>query len=463
MAQPWLPIVHEGLQHAAWLAAAMQAAALLPCLAWVGDLLGKKDGRAVPDSGRQSPGQRLQHLEHELGRLRDVIRKSASLNATLDYERVLSLVQDLSASAIANGAAEDAHLMSALLLFHENQLVVETGRGLSQADMRVTLPGDSGLLGDSLASGGMQLTQQVSQDPELQRFAAVHRCRAAVTIPLIAGLEAYGVLLFAHPRPDYFNDERLELLEAVSQQAVIALQNARLYRQLELEKERIAESQEEARHKLARDLHDGPTQSIGAIAMRVNFARRLMERDPKAAADELFKIEELARRTTKEIRQMLFTLRPLVLETQGLVSALKHLADKMKETHAQEVIVEASAGVAEGLEIGKQGVLFFIAEEAANNARKHARAPHIWIRLAREGDFIRMDVVDDGVGFDVQAVESNYEQRGSLGMLNLRERTELVNGLLRIDSAKGRGTRVSVTVPLTVDAAERLHRPGFRG
>jgi signal transduction histidine kinase len=463
MAQPLLSYMREFFEGAAWATAAMGAASMLPVVGWIGELLGKREEAGLPGGGRASPGQRIQHLEHELERLRDVIRKSASLNATLDYERVLSMVQDLSASAIANGAAEDAHLMSALLLFHDNQLVVETARGLSQADLRVSLPGESGLLGNSLASGGMQLTENVAQDPELQRFTAVHQCRAAVTIPLIAGMEAYGVLLFAHPRPAYFNAERLELLEAVSQQAVIALQNARLYRELEQEKERIAESQEEARHKLARDLHDGPTQSIGAIAMRVNFARRLMERDPKAAADELFKIEELARRTTKEIRQMLFTLRPLVLETQGLVPALQHLAAKMKETHAQEVMVEAGMGVAEGLEIGKQGVLFFIAEEAANNARKHARAPHIWIRLTREGDFIRLDVADDGVGFDVQAVESNYEQRGSLGMLNLRERAELVSGLLRIDSAKGRGTRVSVTVPLTVEAAERLHRPGFRG
>jgi signal transduction histidine kinase len=78
--------------------------------------------------------------------------------------------------------------------------------------------------------------------------------------------------------------------------------------------------QEEARKKIARDLHDGPTQSIAAIAMRVNFARRLMERDFKAASEELYKIEELARRTTKEIRHMLFTLRPLVLESQGLVA-----------------------------------------------------------------------------------------------------------------------------------------------
>jgi len=197
--------------------------------------------------------------------------------------------------------------------------------------------------------------------------------------------------------------------------------------------------------------------------MRVNFARRLIERDVKSAADELFKIEELARRTTKEIRQMLFTLRPLVLESQGLVSALEQLAAKVHETYAQEVIVEAKAGAADDMEVGKQGVVFFIAEEAVNNARKHARAKHIWIRLWREGELFRMDVEDDGIGFDLGAVESNYEARGSLGMVNLRERTELVSGTIRIHAAPGKGTRISLTVPLTVAAAERLHKNGFVG
>jgi signal transduction histidine kinase len=162
-------------------------------------------------------------------------------------------------------------------------------------------------------------------------------------------------------------------------------------------------------------LHDGPTQSISAIAMRVNFARRLIERDVKSAADELFKIEELARRTTKEIRHMLFTLRPLVLESQGLVSALEQLAAQVHENYRQEVLVEAQPAVAADMEVGKQGVVFFIAEEAVNNARKHAQAKHIWIRLSREGELFRMNIEDDGLGFDLAAVESNYEARGSPG------------------------------------------------
>jgi signal transduction histidine kinase len=242
---------------------------------------------------------------------------------------------------------------------------------------------------------------------------------------------------------------------------MIALQNARLYRDLEQEKERIAEIQEDARRKLARDLHDGPTQSIGAIAMRVNFARRLVQRDPEKAGEELFKIEELARRTTKEIRQMLFTLRPLVLESEGLVEALRQLAEKTLENHEQNVIVEAKDNVVADMEVGKQGVIFFIVEEAVSNARKHARAKHIWVRLKKRSDVLQLEIEDDGVGFDVESVQANYEQRGSLGMINLYERTELVNGILKFDSKPGRGTRITVAIPMTNEAAEKLHRPGY--
>jgi signal transduction histidine kinase len=156
---------------------------------------------------------------------------------------------------------------------------------------------------------------------------------------------------------------------------------------------------------------------------------------------------------------MLFTLRPLVLESQGLVAALESMAGKMQETYAQEVIVQVDQRVVDKLESGKQAVVFFLAEEAINNARKHAKANHVWVRLKmlRSGLSL-LEVEDDGVGFDIKEVGSSYESRGSLGMINLRERTDLVNGILHIDSIKGRGTRVQVMIPLNEEAADRLHR-----
>jgi signal transduction histidine kinase len=101
-------------------------------------------------------------------------------------------------------------------------------------------------------------------------------------------------------------------------------------------------------------------------------------------------------------------------------------------------------------------VLFYIAEEAVNNARKHAAAAHIWVRLRSEGDIFVIEIQDDGVGFDVGAVARSYEERGSLGMVNMRERAALVNGLHRVESADGKGTKITVAVPLTEKARDLL-------
>ena len=148
--------------------------------------------------------------------------------------------------------------------------------------------------------------------------------------------------------------------------------------------------------------------------MQVNYARRLVDRDPKATADELFKIEELARRTTKEIRHMLFTLRPLVLETQGLAKALESMAEKMQETYNQEVNISADQAIVVQLEQARQEVVFYIVEEAVNNARKHAQANHIWVRLRQAGeDLALLEIEDDGIGFDPKAVSTNYESRAA--------------------------------------------------
>jgi signal transduction histidine kinase len=193
--------------------------------------------------------------------------------------------------------------------------------------------------------------------------------------------------------------------------------------------------------------------------MRINYIRRLLEHDRSAAQEELLKVEEMARRTTQEIRHMLFTLRPLVLESEGLRAALQAMADKVVETFGQPVSITVDEGLIGDLEINKQTVIFFIAEEAVNNARKHAQAEQIWVRLRRayeDPELAVLEIEDNGVGFDPAGVLENYEQRGSLGMINLQERSSLVNGLLQIDSAPGKGARVLVFIPLSEAASDRL-------
>jgi signal transduction histidine kinase len=399
-------------------------------------------------------------------RLREIYNLISKVTATLKYQSVLEIALDLGSRVLATPHIPAERLVSAVLLFTEaeyNQpaLTVGSARHFTQSDMRVVLPGASGLIGEVITDGSAKSGTNLAKDPELSRIVSLRDCSSAYCLPLRAGLDTYGVLLFAHSEPDFFTQSKCELLDIIAHQSVIAIQNARLYSDIQQEKERMIEIQEQEHRKLARDLHDGPTQSMAAIAMRINFARRLLERDPRATADELSKIEDLARRTTKEIRHMLFTLRPLELESQGLIGALKAMAEKTHETYDQNVIVEAEEHVISRIEMSRQTIIFYIAEEAINNACKYAQANHIWVRMRDyDKDLVMLEIQDDGVGFDKDHVESSYDQRGSLGLKNMSERTEMVNGIFRLDSEVGKGTTVRVLIPLSEEAAERLHRGG---
>ena len=406
---------------------------------------------------RKAAEQQVRISERE--RIQALYRMTETLSATLNYRVVLDTVLELSVTLL--GEPPSSKLVAAVLLFGDEGLVVSAGRGLPRPDEQRVFAAKTGVLPEILRTGEAQLLANPTEDPELGQLLGLQGCKSALCLPLVRSMSAYGVLVYAHPGAEYFTNERCETLAMVSNQAVIAIQNARLYSQLEQEKERIMETQEETRKQLARSLHDGPTQSVSAIAMRINITRKLLEQNPAEAANELVRIEDLARRTTQEIRHMLFTLRPLALESEGLTAALKLMADKMHDTYQQNVTIDVDESVASQFDLGRQTVIFYLAEEAVNNARKHAQAAEIRVRLhplAQAPDMALLEVADNGVGFDVQSVMGSYERRGSLGMVNLQERAELVNGRLNIQSAAGKGTRVQIVIPLSEEAADRLRR-----
>jgi signal transduction histidine kinase len=438
---------------------------ILLCLA-VFSALGRLDfSNLFSRRNKNSEGGNLV-IDIDARRLREIYNLISKLTSTLKYQNVLEIALDLGARVLATPNTPSEHLVSAVLLFSDTDythpaLSVGSARHFTPMDMRVVLPGTSGLVAEAITEGTPRILLDPAKDPELSRIVALRSCTVAYCLPLRAGIETYGVLLFAHTELEFFTQSKRELLDIIAHQSVIAIQNARLYSDIQLEKERMIEIQEQEHRKLARDLHDGPTQSIAAIAMRLNFARRLLERDTKATADELSKIEDLARRTTKEIRHMLFTLRPLELESQGLIGALKALAEKTHETYSQNVIVEAEENIISQLEMSKQTIIFYIAEEAINNACKYAQANHIWVRMKNyDTDLVLLEIQDDGVGFDKDHVESSYDQRGSLGLLNMSDRTEMVNGVFKLESEIGKGTTIHVLIPLTDEATERLRRGG---
>jgi len=395
-------------------------------------------------------------------RFRKMFQLITDLTVTLNYSRVLEKSLDAAFLALRLSDLPTDRLISAVLLFSEEEmavpdLVVAYGRGLPRPDMSQRLPGIAGLLEKVIESGDPHMTQELAADPELKQFIAFRACSSGFCIPLRAGLDTFGVMLFGHPEKNYFSIDAQEIINTVGHQAQIAMQNAHLFQELKTERDQIIQVQKEAQRRLARALHDGPTQTVAAIPMQISRARHLLSRDVNAAAEALYQTEELARKTSQQIRHMLFTLRPLVLDSEGLIPALQTMAEKTKETFGQTVLVETDVQLVEQLDMNTQTVIFTIAEEAVNNARKHAKAEHIWVKVQRlQTDLAFLEIEDDGKGFLVDEVMGNYDDRGSLGMLNMRERAELVQGVFHIKSIPGEGTQIQVVLPLTPDAADRL-------
>jgi signal transduction histidine kinase len=420
------------------------------------DLLAGQVRSHAGELRRQTSREEAHRVARARERARAIYDMASTLSATLNYEKVLETALDVCEVGLSESMPRGERLIGMVLLFQEDDLQIVASRHLTRTDSRVAISGEGQLIRQALKSAEPVLATDVTADQDLKQIVALQDAKSVVCLPLRAGFENYGVAVFGTPVPNFFGEEQLELFNAVANQATIALQNARLYQSLVEEKERIIEVDEEARKKLARDLHDGPTQNVAAIAMRTNFALRLIEREPAKAGDEMRKIEELARQTTREMRHMLFTLRPLVLESQGLTAALQQLCEKMHENFGLNVILEAVPTFEQHVDPAKQGVAFYIVEEALGNARKHSQAQHIWVRLGLRGDLFIIQIEDDGVGFDVAKVTDSYDSRGSLGMVNMRERAALINGKLMLESTPGKGTRITVAVPLTEAAHERL-------
>lgn len=411
---------------------------------------------------RDLAASQVEHVEDIRQRTRAISELTYTMSATLNYKKVLDTVLEAGRLGLRMPEHEQASLFAGIFLYHvdDNHLHVVSSRRFTRADEARVLIGTEGIVGRALREAVPVFGTDAANDPDLQNFVAFHGCRSVLCIPLRAGFDNFGVLVYGSDTPNAFTQEHSELLSALGVQATLALQNAVLYHNLIEEKERIVDVDEEARKKLARDLHDGPTQSVAAIAMRMSYIQKLYKKSPEQVPDEIKKVEELARRTTTEIRHMLFTLRPLVLETQGMSAALNQLAEKMHEMHGQAVAVRVERGVENRLDYQQQGVIFYIVEEAVNNARKHARAKLISVLVGIQNDMAVVQIADNGVGFDVEKVKENYESRASLGMVNMRERAELLDGSLNMESVKGKGTVITLLLPLK-SPAEVISANGF--
>jgi two-component system, NarL family, sensor kinase len=247
-----------------------------------------------------------------------------------------------------------------------------------------------------------------------------------------------------------FTSRDVELLRVIGRLIAGAMHQARLHRQLvvrershELFVEQVIEAQEIERRRVAGDIHDGISQRLITLSYRLDAAARAVGDDPTEASHQLAEARELVGLTLGEARVAISGLRPPVLDDLGLAGGLASLA-RSSMPHLDMELDLADVRLPEHIEIA----LYRIAQEGLQNIVKHANASVARLRFALDDDTARLEIVDNGVGFDTFENPLGSDEMGGYGVLSMAERAELVGGRLNIRSRPGSGTAVTATIPL---------------
>jgi len=203
----------------------------------------------------------------------------------------------------------------------------------------------------------------------------------------------------------------------------------------------ITSAQEDERLRLARELHDDTIQSVIALKQRVQLAQTSVK--DQTSRRTLGELETLAEQTIENLRRMTRALRPIYLEDLGLVTALEMLVRETSQNNAVNIEFQKS-GEEQRLSHEVELALYRIAQEALNNVVRHSQAKHADLHIAFGKNEIRLEVSDNGIGFDMPKSPTDFAPNGHFGLLGIRERADLIGARLEVESAPGKGTKLKV-------------------
>lgn len=224
--------------------------------------------------------------------------------------------------------------------------------------------------------------------------------------------------------------------------------------------ERIIRAQEEERRRVAREIHDGPAQAMANVVLRAEICERLLLQGREQVAIELAQLKDMVKESLRELRRIIFNLRPMALDDLGLVPTLKRYLANLQEHEGVPVCLQV-LGNETRLGSAQEVAIYRMVQEAVNNARRHARATLIQVTIDFSGShFVVITVEDNGVGFDIDAVKSDWMNRDSFGLMSMKERIELLDGEFLVTSAVGQGTRITARLPFGNGVPEAEARSG---
>ncbi|MBV9171301.1 MAG: GAF domain-containing sensor histidine kinase [Chloroflexi bacterium] len=352
-----------------------------------------------------------------------------------DFDRVLQAIcEQLQRLTDAGGVG------LALLEDDPRFLEMRTVVGPSAGVLRgMRIPTDASFAAEALRTNRPQRSDDAQHDPRgYKKSLILGNTRTILSVPMKTRRRSVGVLsVYNKQGQGGFTDRDAELATFFANQAAAAIENARLYEQTR------EYAVVEERNRLARELHDSVTQSLFSVSLLSEAALSLLDRDAAKARERLERANELAQGALAEMRALIFQLRPVTLQEEGLLSAVKKHLAALHSRHGRLVELRVT-GTPRRLPAPVEDAAFRIVQESLNNVFKHANAQRIGVELRFEADMLRVCTHDDGVGFE----PSSLPRRDTLGMSSMRERAESVGGRLSVQSAPGQGARISAELPV---------------
>lgn len=364
------------------------------------------------------------------------------ISAVLDLDRVLQLIVDRVRELV------DAEYAAIGIVDREDAIERFITSGISdEARARIgDLPKGRGLLGLIIRENRTYRIPQISAHPESYGFPPNHPpMDSFLGMPILSRGAPVGRLYLTNKRgAREFGEADQALVEVFALHAGIAIENARLHDQVR----RLAIVDE--RDRISRDLHDSVIQAIYAQTLALDDVPDLVETDPTEAARRVDDSIDALHAVIRDIRNFIFGLRPVLLESGDLADGLEHLATELRRNGGVSVELDVAAPESlADLPIELVAELLAVTREALSNIARHASASRARVAVAAGTDRLRLEIHDDGIGFDAAArVEGGHH-----GLANMQARTRAAGGTFAVTSTPGEGTRIIITIPRPSRAA----------
>jgi signal transduction histidine kinase len=360
------------------------------------------------------------------------------IGGVLDVARVLELITERVRDLV------DARYAALGIVDDEGRIEQFITSGITQAERERIghLPEGHGLLGLIIRENRTYRIRDIGHHPERYGFPPEHpEMHSFLGTPILARGEPVGRLYLTNKiGANEFSAEDEALVEMFALHAGIAIENARLHDQVR----RLAVVDE--RDRISRDLHDSVIQSIYAQTLALDDVPDLVGTDPAEAGRRVDEAIDALHAVIRDIRNFIFGLRPVLLESGNLADGLEHLAHELRRNGgvAVELTIDGRDAL-DDLPIELVAEVLAVSREALSNVARHARATNASVRLSPDPDRLTVEIRDDGVGFDTEAQVGH----GHHGLGNMQARMRAAGGSFEMTSAAGEGTRIILSVPRT--------------